>query len=201
MSDEQFDWNGWRAEYDVSSFDHQKKVYEDLAQLFPEQAHFSFEAALKAVEGASSVTEVGGWRGDLAAQILAQNDGITSWKNYDLCHWALNDGNRCEDTRYTPVELADWPWNVDLQPADVFVSTHCIEHMRWNQLKALSEQFRKFKKVHLEAPLLWEESKDWSNYVGTHILEVSWSFVNDHILSLGFICDGEPSDCRTYVRV
>lgn len=181
-----FDWDAWRDSYDTTSFQEQAEFYDRVARDYPEQAHWDLAAARRAMAGVETVTEVGGWRGELADICLKEHPGLRLWVNYDLCRWALTEGRRCKNRRYRARLLKDWPWNTDLPPADLFVSTHTLEHMRWDQVCALARQFRKYRRLHLEVPIHATDGESWRGFTGTHILEASWSDLEALIVTTGF---------------
>jgi hypothetical protein len=193
------EFNDWRAAYDRMPFAEQQTYYDKIAPRFPDQAHYNLASALNALTGATTVTEVGGWRGDLARDALATRADITSWHNYDICTWAL-DHPKFASPRYEGIVLTDWPWNTDLQPADAFVATHVIEHIRFSELEQLAQQFPKYRTVHLEAPIANDATDErWENYFGTHILEVGWRQIEDLLAGLGFAA-ARGAEWRTFTR-
>jgi hypothetical protein len=179
-------FNDWRAAYDQTSFAAQQAYYNELALRSPDQAQYDTGPVLDAVAGATTVVEIGGWRGDLARDALAAHAGISIWRNYDICTWALAH-SKLASSRYEGIALTDWPWNTDLQSADALVATNMIEHIRFAELEQLARQFPKYGIVHLEAPVADDASDElWKNYRGTHILEVGWRQVEDLLVGLGF---------------
>jgi hypothetical protein len=194
------EFNDWRAAYDRTSFAAQQAYYDGLAPRYPEQAYYDPAPALDALAGARVVTEVGGWRGDLARDALAARADITRWRNYDICTWAL-DHPKFSSPRYEGILLADWPWNTDLQPADAFIATQMIEHIRFAQLEQLAQQFPKYRTVYLEAPIADDATDErWEDYNGTHILEVGWCQIENLLASLGFATTVHGAESRTFTR-
>jgi hypothetical protein len=194
------EFNDWRTAYDQMPFTAQQAYYDEVGPEFPEQAHYDLASALNALSYATTVTEVGGWRGDLARDTLAARADITSWRNYDICGWALAH-SKFASPRYERILLTEWPWDTDLQATDAFVATHVIEHIRFAQLSELARQFPKYRIVHLEAPIA-EDSVDerWEDYIGTHILEVGWRQVERLLEGLGFATSARGSQWRTFTR-
>lgn len=198
----EFDCDAWRAAYDTTSFEAQKAAYDEIREGSPEQICYDIDAARRACRGMGSVTEIGGWRGELAAALLEDTTSIWGWRNYEICAFAVGEGNRCTDPRYIPLELLDWPWESELAAAEMFVASHVVEHMRFEQFKLLTRQFFRFEHLHFQIPIPLDRAANWTGYDGTHIMDASWEDVNKHILSCGFAlveCD-ETLTCRTYSR-
>ena len=192
-------WDEWRATYDTTTFAEQAAHYDEFARDYPEQAHWTLPAARPAAALAGTVTELGGWRGELADILLNENPQISRWTNYDLCSWAI-EHSRCADPRYEPVLLDDWPWHTVLEPADLFVATHTLEHIRWPQLVMLADQFPRFRWLHLELPVPQDKTPSWQGFTGTHILEASWLDVHRLLAGKGFVLKTADlsATCRTY---
>lgn len=195
------DYDAWRARYDSLSFAEQQAIYDQIGHISPEQPHVDVDAANHAFRDVRSVVEIGGWRGELAEALLPLHRRVDSWVNFEVCGWAVGEGNRCGDARYAGVELDDWPWNTDLPAADLFVASHVVEHMRFRDFTLLAEQFPKFGRVHIRAPLPLIGRPCWDSYPGTHILEAGWEELHDFLGSLGLVLVGAgPLTCRTYER-
>ena len=188
------DFDRWREHYDATPFDKQVGNYELIARRFPQQQQWNGDAALRALTDQSTVTELGGWRGELAAEMLAARP-IGRWVNYDICKWAV-DNPVCTLGAYRPVHLDDWPWEIDLEPADCFVASHVLEHIRFAELERLAEQFHKFRSLYLDIPV-GEDPPDWSGYFGTHILEVGWREIDRLLVSHGF-ASNDTGTTRTF---
>ena len=188
------DFDRWRAEYDDTPFEAQVAFYEEVAARFPDQRQFGQLVAGWALKDATTVTEVGGWRGELAAAVLPESR-IGRWTNYDICRWAV-ENPACTEPAYEAVALGDWPWETDLLPADAFVASHVLEHIRFRELEQLAEQFHKFKLLHLDIPV-GEDPTDWTGYFGTHILEVGWREIDGLLQGHGF-ASLDTGRTRTY---
>lgn len=198
----QVDWDQWRRDYATTTFADHAAFYDDVALEYPEQTHWNLPPIRVALEGIKTVVEVGGWRGELADAIFDRYPGqITSWRNYDMCAWAL-EHTRCFDRAYEPILLHDWPWNVDLAVADMFISTHTFEHMTVADIDSLLPQLRKYRRVFIEAPIPQStEDVDWAGFVGTHILEIGWDRLRPMIEDQGFLCVLEYENSRGFDRI
>lgn len=179
------------------SFAEQVGVYEAVALAAPNQNRYDLRALQAALNDCSTVTEIGGWQGHLAADVLRRHS-LARWLNYEICRWATTH-TVCVDPAYQAITLSDWPWNTDLAAADLFVASHVIEHMRFAELERLADQFEKFDRLHLQIPVSMLEQADWTGYRGSHILEVPWTAI-DQLLGEHGLFTADDGECRTYQR-
>jgi hypothetical protein len=195
-----WDWDLWRAFYDDMDFEDQAAIGNLIAEAFPTQAHFDTFAARHCFrlipDKEPWVVEVGGWTGELAAMMLRVEPRIAAWTNFDLCQRAL-DESVVDDSRYYPVMLDTWPWDLELADrGDVFVATHMIEHIRGWQLEKLAESIQA-PYAYIEAPI-FDHAKDWAGYEGTHILELGWPGVDAIFRRCGYKILHERPGIRLY---
>lgn len=192
-------FDSWRESYDRTTFAQQAAFYDELACDYPKQNDYDWASVSVALPGIRHVTEIGGWRGELADQALAAFP-LIRWVNYEISSWAVGRGSRCDDWRYSGIALSDWPWRQWLWPAHLFVANHVIEHMRFAQFEELSKQFVKYRRLHLQIPIPLDGGADWDGYEGTHALEVGWDEVDALLRSRGFDCThaDETQTRRTY---
>lgn len=195
------DFDRWRALYPWLSHSDQTDFYNQMAAFWPDQHQYDVAPVIElcnrllADNASMSVVEMGGWTGQLAAEVLGTFHGgsLTRWVNYELCSavgykqvphhfavWPYRD-------RYTVESLA-WPlWELNSQsnpqspfgPAvkpDLFIASHVIEHLSLTHFCRLAEWLRGVPVVHFQAPLE-SDGTDWTGYVGAHILPVGWKGV------------------------
>ena len=164
------DWDAYRRDYDKLTPEDQERFYDRVWELYPDQKHFDAKACLRffahlGLEKHVHVVEVGGWRGELAAEVLAALPAIYTWSNVEVCRGA-REASVCGDRRYQAL-----PPNI-VPTGDVLVSSHAIEHMMLRELNAYLKVIRP-RAVFLAAPLL-EDGQDWRGYMGSHVLREGW---------------------------
>lgn len=192
-------WDHWRATYGTRTIEEESDFYDRVAVEHPEQQQWRKHAdfTVEALEGVSSVVELGPWRGEFAAHALDRLPSIDSWHGLDICRWAV-DNTRCTNPAYTPTVLADWPWDTDLPAADALVASHVLEHLSWEHLQALAAQFPKYGRLILDIPIPETEPRDWHGYRGSHMLEVAWADVDVLLAAVGFRLAASEGDARVY---
>lgn len=196
------DFDQWRTTYGTRTLAEESAFYDKVAVEHPEQQQWKSRASftVAALEGATSVVELGPWRGELAASVLRRVPTIDSWAGFDVCRWAV-ENTRCTHTAYEPVTLTDWPWATDLPSADVFVASHVLEHLSWEHVQLLAEQFGKYARLVLDIPIPDDSPRDWQGYNGSHMLEVSWSEVDALLVDQGFWEASREGSARVYDRM
>lgn len=185
-------WDEWRARTEKMTYAEQQAFYDDVARDFPEQAHFVREVAIRELTGAApaGVLEIGGWRGDLAAAVLAdpRSAAIRKWVNMDIAP-SLAGMQRCRDPRYSFVVAPTWVWDTAIPDEyDAVVATHLIEHLTERQLETLLRRLAKLgraRTLYLESPLR-EDSHGWKGYRGSHILGLGWAGVRRMVQAAGW---------------
>jgi hypothetical protein len=196
-------WDWWRKRYERFTFEEMRLFYEIVGQDHPVQNGANFAAATDfcaTLPEYSCVVELGGWTGDLAAAVLAQNTEIAAWTNCDI--WP--DGQErsvCTDRRYHVQPLLDWPWKYNVIRSDAFISTHTIEHMKATHLEQLVARLD-CKRVFIEAPLAEGNATNvsWTGYLGSHILEWEWGPVEDCFARYGYTVDVRDGWVRWFSR-
>jgi hypothetical protein len=60
--------------------------------------------------------------------------------------------------------------------ADIFIAAHCLEHIRGNEIEYLYNRIKNsnIKYCLLDIPIT-DKPVNWSEYEGTHILEIGYS--------------------------
>lgn len=194
------DWDAYRAAYDLMSWDDQRAFYDRVWDQHPVQLHYDAEACARFLEATrpATVMEIGGWRGELAGEMLARYDWIGSWHNREVCAGAATNP-ATDDPRYRANVPTTWPWHVPLR-AEAFVASHTIEHMNARQL---DELFRatSARAMFLASPLT-DDGQDWAGYGGSHVLTIGWRDVIALAATHGFVHDRslDASEVRCFRR-
>jgi hypothetical protein len=188
------DWDAYRRDYDRMGRDEQEAFYERVYAAYPVQKHFNAEAcsALLHLCRPTSVVEIGGWRGELAKDMLSRWPGIMVWHNVEICRSARQQ-SECTDTRYHAVTEA--------VPADCLVTSHAIEHMRLYEVANYLDKIEP-KAAYVAAPLS-EDGQTWDNYLGSHVMQEGWKDVIAMFSSRGFDILGagySGGDVRCFYR-
>jgi len=177
-----FNFNEWREKYSSYSFKEQKEIYNRLELLYPKQQQFNAKEISNFLRNIRNpkILEIGGWKGELASQILAQNKNIVLWHNYDICSNAI-DKNICKDKRFKAILLTDFAWNLDIfSEYNTCVLSHVIEHVKKHEVMKFFNKIKHIKYIFIDAPLNNPYFfQKWRNYVGTHILECGWDGVKN----------------------
>lgn len=183
------DWAGYRSRYDRMSYNEVAAFHRDVWAAYPEQRQGSLDHLITYFADLShpSVIEVGGWRGDAAATLLAQRPDIVRWDNYEVCEPAVR-APATKDPRYRAVFPDRWTWELDVpERHDTAVLSHVIEHVRAVQLRALIDWLRGngVRDIFVEAPI-GEQGRDWRGYCSAHVLELGIPEVIDLFADLGY---------------
>ena len=177
-----FNFNEWREKYDSYSFKQQKEINNRFESLFPRQQKFVTKEVVNFLKDIPNpkILEIGGWKGELAFQTLAQNKKIILWHNYDICSNAI-DKNICKDERFKSIVLTDFAWNLDIfSEYNTCILSHIIEHVRKHELEKLFKKLKNIKYFYIQAPLNSPYLlSGWNNFYGTHILECGWKGITN----------------------
>ena len=177
-----FNFNEWREKYSSYSFKEQKEIINRLELRYPKQRQFNFKEVSNFLKDIPKpkVLELGGWKGELASEILAQNKNVILWHNYDICSNAI-DKSVCKDKRFKAILLTDFAWNLDIfSEYNTCVLSHVIEHIRKHELEKFFNKIKHIKYIFIDAPLNDPYLlRGWKNYAGTHILECGWDCVKN----------------------
>lgn len=173
---EDFDFDGWRRDYDSMDFEEQVRRGAIVDRLFPFQAYFDLATALDYFEeNWGDVAEVGGHQGELASAVLARFDAgsLPSWTNYDISR-ACADEVVCEDARYKQVLLTDFLWSSkDPLPGAILLSTHTFEHFKLAQIDGILARFRDACGLYLEVPIA-DNRQSFMGDTSTHVIDGGW---------------------------
>ena len=180
--EKKFNFNEWREKYSLYSFKEQKEIINRLELRYPKQRQFNFKEVSNFLKDIPKpkVLELGGWKGELASEILAQNKNVILWHNYDICSNAI-DKSVCKDKRFKAILLTDFAWNLDIfSEYNTCVLSHVIEHIRKHELEKFFNKIKHIKYIFIDAPLNDPYLlRGWKNYAGTHILECGWDCVKN----------------------
>ncbi len=146
----------------------QTKIYE------------AFQAVFETVGFPVTILELGAWNGRLAKSIFeVYGQRIMKWHGCDIAPVVVLN-RQCKHPLYNPVLLLSHFWDVNIPKHDVFICSHTLEHMTFDQVKkVLLHQHGKY--LVLETPI-----ENWDNYEGGHILDVSQEEYLNFIKSLGY---------------
>lgn len=183
-------WREWADEYDSHLPSEREEIYNLKEIVFPHKSHFnvpSVKEFFKNIKGESRVVEFGGGKGRLACHILKENFPIVCWDNYDISSVVI-ENTICKHKNYNPIHLKDFPQNLDVYDKyNVCVMSDFIEHIKADELEELFSKLRNVKFYYIKSPIQKETvNVDWSNYPGTHILEIGWDDVAKILKELKF---------------
>lgn len=203
-------WNKWRELYDDLTDEEHAQFLNDSEAKYPSQKSFTvsnydylFE---KIAKPGCSVFEIGGWKGELAHYCLSKY-AIKSWHNIDLCRSALEKTipELKNDDRYSThaPEWFNWfaygPGGL-LEPYDVCLSAHTIEHLSDHHLTQLIYYLTRrigVKTIVFEAPIS-NGTNSWNDYVGSHKLTMGWDIINCLFEIQGYSIERVNESCFLY---
>jgi len=186
-------YDEWRSNYDQMSYADQIKysmnfigddtLAETRHQLISDELR-QFLINENRINHTHVIFELGGWKGYLANEILAQFDSsvIWDWYNFDIAIYAMIK-TKCLDPRYNCCITNKPIWAFMnaisrriLKEADIFVASHVLEHIKFEELEMLYYRLLDSNCRHLFIDIpVPNENPNWSNYEGTHILEVGYN--------------------------
>ena len=184
-------FNIWRNRYDYALYQEQESFYDMIYDHFPYQLQYNYQAIKTFLftlhDRALSILEIGGWHGEMAFAMLNQFSNIVFWNNIEICKKAraLPVG---QDPRYLSPELKDFAWNFNLdRHYDLFIASHLIEHLKKSDLEKLLNVVDSIECLYFDSPLPKEtKSINWSNYPGSHIIEVGWNELSGIVKGHGY---------------
>lgn len=194
------DWDAYRSDYGRMSYAEHLSFYDRVWAAYPVQIHFDLATAIRFFERTKPqrVLELGGWRGELAGEILSRFPSIERWENLEICRGAAQN-TVVTDGRYSARTPTTWAWidpSIDFHAFDTFVGSHVIEHMDWEQVTHLFDRLRSFRALFLASPLR-DDPFDWKGYVGSHVLRMGWSGITHRLATQGW----SEIPCLTTVEV
>ena len=173
------EFDDWRSKYDTMSSSEQVEYYNEIEELYPEQAHYNYEnvkIVLELGKKNADVLEFGTWKADLCETALKEFE-INSWTGIEICKSAI-DKTRCKDPKFKYIFPTKFDWfnDNDRPKCDVVIATHFIEHLSNEHFNALAKYCEGVEYIYFEAPLS-DNGEDWSGYFGTHKLFYGWNQV------------------------
>lgn len=199
------DFDAWRRDYDRLTYADHVEFYRQVAEVYPDQQHYNAAAVREFLSGISgNVLEIGGWKGELAAEILPDHPDITGWLNIEIAPQAVTQ-SACSDLRYSVVVLDTFIWDSerDLSEYPTVIASHVIEHMKKADVVKLLGRLRHIERLYVDAPLP-EQPSAWDHGESSHIIEVGWKGLGNLIASYGFRqvgqMDGKWGPARWFER-
>jgi hypothetical protein len=191
-------FNEWRSNYETLTLKEQVDYHNELEKLYPNQAHFDFGFALKVFDlvNPSEVTEAGGWKGDLANEMLNRYD-INLWQNIELCDNAILNTN-CKHEKFVNIQPKTFDWFDSKLYKGLFLATHFIEHLSNEHFNKLAESLTDVEYVYFEAPIE-NYAQSWDNYIGTHKLEYGWDEIKNIMKNHEILI--ENNYCKLFKRI
>lgn len=207
-------WNKWRENYHEMTFKDQKQFYDAILTLYPDQDCFNIITAVNFFtclnDDPVKVLELGGYKGKLANILFVlppPSPEILNWTNFEIASLAKKE-KACHHERYHVEILDNHLWEMDPSKKendfDVFFSSHTIEHFSGADLKKLIAWLKRtnVQYIYLEAPLVNSATDySWTDYEGSHILELGWLEVIDLFLLAGFFLFSRVADSCSFVRL
>lgn len=189
-------WNDWRATYNQMSYADQKQFYNEAEEQYPVQIHFAgiVTNTLIQLQAPLKLMEIGGWKGHLAAAVLAKNPAIQCWDNYEICENCIPK-IVCLDPRYRCIVPTDFVWNLALPSYDLVVSTHTFEHLQAAEIEAIITR-HPAQTYLIEMP----HSASWNNYNGCHICPLTREELNAMFERHGYRLQWQERDVRYFVQ-
>lgn len=177
------DWDKWREDYPHLTWEQQLRWYENMEQHCPSQLHYDRTAAdlFLSTYDPAKVLEIGGWKGELALDMLDVHPHIAEWLNIEI----ITAAKEFEQGRYKVLIPDDYIWRVGMpQGYDVLIMSHSLEHMTPDNLGEVVGQ-TDVRAIYVDAPLL-QPGETWAGYVGTHIFDQGWDGVDKIMRTHGF---------------
>ncbi len=192
----------WRQLYYDLTEAEQEQFGIDMEAKYPHQVSFTlsnYELLFQSTATPNAVLEIGGWKGELATEMLSRFSNISSWTNIDYCKPAT-EKTICTDPRYSVIYPDCFHWfRVDRHTQhNVFIAAHVIEHLTSKDLVALMDYITGIPIVMFEAPIPMQGPVNWTGYVGTHILEWGWQEVNAEMEKRNYVPNKINDNCFLY---
>ena len=169
------DFDVWRDHYPSLSIEDLIWINTAIFHFYPRQAHYNLHE-INALFGevkqdGARILELGCFRGELAAQILAIHAEIEIWIGMDISYHAISNP-AVKDKRYLGIKLTDWIFNTSLIPIDIMIASHTLEHFDGDQIKKVFRWAHKSTIQFIVVEMPFSISR-WSGYRGSHIYQGS----------------------------
>ena len=174
------DYDVWRKYYDELTFSDLVWINTGLHYYICEQnrgSYWEIESVLNYIIGIKnriSIVELGCNRGFLASSILrCFGENISNYIGYDANHSAVDETFLIPNDKYKAIKCTDWFWNYPIC-ADVFISTHTLEHFSNQQIKFIIDylKYSKIDHIILEMPFL-RSNQNWIGRHNSHVSDIS----------------------------
>lgn len=184
-------FDSWREAFPYLTYKAHQSFYTDFGKAFPDQKKYdalavsTFFSHVLTTHDTFEVWELGGWRGEMANQMLPDFPQIRAWMNTEICPWAFHNGI-CQDKRYIGFLPDTWAWMTRFSPNEdsVVVLSHVIEHLTKSQLLLLLNYIQQAPWLYIQTPdAMGDEGRDWTGTWATHILECGWDEVTNILLA------------------
>ena len=181
-------WDEWRNNYDIMTYQEHVIFYDNVYSLYPNQKHVhkdyvkSFLSSF--ISNTSSIIEIGGWDGDLAVDMLSFFRLNNNWINFDICRQAIFNSKK--HSNYCGLHPSDWVWDIPLPKSDLCILAHVLEHMRLSQITLLIRKLLSIgvKSFYIECPIK-DEPINWLGRENSHIIECGWIKLNEILMEFG----------------
>lgn len=141
----------------------------------------AFQEVFREASKPSIVLEFGAWNGKLADTVLKYySNFIMRWHGTDIAPVVVTN-NLCKHPTYNPIVLLGQLYDVNLPPHDIFVCSHTLEHLSWEEVQKVLK-WQRAKYLVLETPL--RENLD--GYEGGHVLDVDEEDYRNFIIRLNY---------------
>lgn len=177
------DWDAWRRDYDRFSYSEHVEFYRQVAEMYPDQQQFNEPAVrLFLADSLGPVLELGGWKGELAANVLPDFPLISMWLNVEIAPQAACE-TVCADARYTVVipDTFIWDSDLDLEPYRTLIASHVIEHMKLADVDKLLDRVPNLERLYVDTPL-HRLPPTWDGIESSHIIEVGWDGLDNLLI-------------------
>ena len=207
------EFDAWRANYGQMSYTDQQDFYDRVYADHPIQAGYALDGGLELFNRFFAhalgelpnvyVLELGGWRGELAQEMLNRFPSLAIWCNVEICRAAVKD-SVFASPKYKTWIPPDHPWRVELPPSNVLVASHFIEHIssyHFAQLMLTLPEALRY--MVLVAPLPESGSADWTGYHGSHKLKWGWDRIITALSKwdIELIGDLSQKDFKVFERI
>lgn len=192
----------WRLEYPTYTFADKQSKSNDFYDVYSDQNYSNkaeVDLGLGIINGLKPITsiiELGCWKCELADYLL-QNSLVEKYYAYDIEAKAIAT-RVCNDKRLICNVLKDEFYKTELPKADVFISTHTLEHFTNDEvIKVIDHIAGNVSAMIIEFPTL---SGNWSGYNGTHILTLTMDEIENYLTVKGFKTCYIGSTVRAYIK-
>jgi len=183
---------------DIQSFSKaQERSYYRFIHHFDVYSCGQFFNTIIEKESKLQVIEMGGAHGKLA-NILTNifDDYIETWTNYELFERIVEDNH----PKYKQVILDKFLWNYNVDKcSNVFVSTHAIEHINFDEFKRLIDHLSFIKYMYFEIPIT-NEGHSWMGDFSSHIMIKGWTDILQYMKDKNYTVLKYTDTCYGFIK-